>query len=202
MDKFLKLVKNDWDTLKGIIKNRPLGSKATKLKGRAACWKIENRFEVQVISDYIGHIKLAISYENNIWAIWYDFYMNIFVFSQSSQFSQFLSIVDFGKLVWCKIFRLGLGSKLNLFGLCGVVFLICESSNGFCVILSRLILGIPVVYKSISKLDQNIIEIVFKIHLGQKPITFTRIWILSGHPIYGYIYKERHKTWNNSKKSI
>ena len=102
-------------------------------------------------------------------------------------------------------FLLGLGSKLNLFGLCGVVFLICESSNenyGFCVILSRLILGIPVVYKSISKLDQNIIEIVFKIHLGQKPITFTRIWILSGHPIYGYIYKERHKTWNNSKKSI
>ena len=104
--------------------------------------------------------------------------MNIFDFSQSSQFSQFLSIVYVGELFWCKIFRLGLGSKLNLFGLCGVVFLICESSNenyGFCVILSRLILGIPVVYKSISKLDQNIIEIVFKIHLGQKPITFTRI---------------------------
>ena len=127
------------------------------------------------------------------------FHMGIFVFPQ---FSQFLSIVDFVKLFPCKIFRLGFGSKLNLFGLCGVVFLICESSNGFCVILSRLILGIPVVYKSISKLDQNIIEIVFKIHLGQKPITFTRIWILSGHPIYGYIYKERHKTWNNSKKSI
>ena len=116
-----------------------------------------------------------------IWPIWYDLSYGHFHFSQSSQFSQFLSIVDSEKLLCSKIVRLGLGSKLNLFGLCGVVFLICESSNenyGFCVILSRLILGIPVVYKSISKLDQNIIEIVFKIHLGQKPITFTRIWIL------------------------
>ena len=116
-----------------------------------------------------------------IWVKWSDFLYGHFHFSQYSQFSQFLSIVDFGKLLCSKIVRLGLGSKLNLFGLCGVVFLICESSNenyGLCVILSRLILEIPVVYKSISKLDQNIIEIVFKIHLGKKPITFTRIWIL------------------------
>ena len=147
----------------------------------ATRWKIENRFEVQVISDDIGHIKWAISYGNTIWPIWSESLYGHFNFSQSSQFSQFLSIADFGKLLCSNIVRLGLGSKLNLFGLCGVVFLICESSNenyGFCVILSRLILGIPVVYKSISKLDQNIIEIVFKIHLGQKPITFTRIWIL------------------------
>ena len=38
-----------------------------------AFWKIENQFEAQVISQYIGHIKLAITYENTIWAIWSDF---------------------------------------------------------------------------------------------------------------------------------
>ena len=38
-----------------------------------AFWKIENQFEAQVISQYIGHIKLAITYENTIWPIWSDF---------------------------------------------------------------------------------------------------------------------------------